>query len=140
LLWRIPLFVGNSTLFDVQALEPLIFNGGALGLLLLTMHGGDARAVSQSGSGEVQPLNWLSYLIYELVLGLVLVLPANMWMIGGLQGVLRIPQLDLAVPIATLRILNQATFVLNLLTGPTVCLGIGLLLRQGKRRSRHLPA
>ncbi|HYB01728.1 MAG TPA: hypothetical protein VED37_16030, partial [Ktedonobacteraceae bacterium] len=38
LLWRIPLFLGNPSSFDLQALEPYILNGAALALLLLTMN------------------------------------------------------------------------------------------------------
>src|SRR6266480_5580388 len=38
LLWRIPLFLGNPSPFDLQALEPYIFNGAAFALLLLTMY------------------------------------------------------------------------------------------------------
>ncbi|MFL5667142.1 MAG: hypothetical protein ACJ8BW_38200, partial [Ktedonobacteraceae bacterium] len=33
LLWRIPLFLGNPAMFDIQALEPYVFNGAALALL-----------------------------------------------------------------------------------------------------------
>src|SRR5258708_28031091 len=33
LLWRIPVFVGNPALFDLQALEPLVFGGAAVSLL-----------------------------------------------------------------------------------------------------------
>jgi hypothetical protein len=127
LLWRIPAFVGNPTAFDVQALEPLVFNGAALGLLLLTMHG---RNAGKSDQGL--PLSWLAYLGLEIALGLFLVLPADLWMLGGLQGLLQVPRFDIVVPIPTLIILDQRAFVLNLITGPVVCLGLGLLLRESK--------
>ncbi len=127
LLWRIPAFVGNPTAFDVQALEPLVFNGAALGLLLLTMHG---RNAGKSDGGLA--LNWLAYLVLEFALGLFLVLPADLWMLGGLQGLLQVPRFDIVVPIPTLIILDQRAFVLNLITGPVVCLAIGLLLRESK--------
>ncbi|HET8851587.1 MAG TPA: hypothetical protein VFN02_03610 [Ktedonobacteraceae bacterium] len=127
LLWRIPAFVGNPTAFDVQALEPLVFNGAALGLLLLTMHG---RNAGKSDQGL--PLSWLAYLGLEIALGLFLVLPADLWMLGGLQGLLQVPRFDIVMPIPTLIILDQRAFVLNLITGPVVCLGLGLLLRESK--------
>ena len=127
LLWRIPAFVGNPTSFDVQALEPLVFNGAALGLLLLTTHGRDAAKSDQSF-----PLSRLAYLVLEIALGLFLVLPANLWMLGGLQGLLQLPRFDIVVPIPTLVILDQRAFVFNLITGPVVCLGMGLLLRESK--------
>ena len=47
LLWRIPLFLGNPSLFDLQALEPYIFNGAAFALLLLTMYQQNARRENQ---------------------------------------------------------------------------------------------
>ncbi len=123
LLWRIPLFVGNPTTFDVQALEPLVFHGAALGLLLLTMHGRNSSL----------PLSWPAYLVFEATQGLFLVLPADLWMLGGLHGLLQIPRMDVVLPIATLHLLDQRLFVLNLITGPLVCLGMGLLLRESKR-------
>jgi len=127
LLWRIPAFVGNPTAFDVQALEPLVFNGAALGLLLLTMHG---RNAGKSDQGL--PLSWPAYLMLEIALGLFLVLPADLWMLGGLQGLLQLPRFDIVLPIPTLVILDQRAFVFNLITGPVVCLGMGLLLRESK--------
>ncbi|SRR6266568_364714 len=124
LLWRIPLFLGNPTVFDLQALEPFVFNGAALGLLLLTI---DARAPGQSPL-----LSWRTYLILEAALGLVLVLPANIWILGGLRGLLQFP--NFVFPIRTLYILDQRLFALNLITGPLVCMGIGFFLRRQKRK------
>jgi len=129
LLWRIPVFVGNPALFDLQALEPLVFSGAAVSLLLLTTHG------RQSGPFErVRSLNWETYLALACALGLFLVLPANLWFLGGLHGLLQVPRLDVIVPISTLYILDPLTFTLNLITGPLVCLAIGALLRQWYRR------
>ncbi len=121
-LWRIPVFLGNPTMFDVQALEPFVFNSVALGLLLLTMRG----TATDAGSQRIV-LGWPSYLVLEFALGLLLVFPADLWIVRGLQGLLQNPVI--AVPIRTLTILDQSTFILNLITGPLICLGIGVLLR-----------
>lgn len=123
LLWRIPLFLGNPTLFDLQALEPFVFNGAALGLLLLTMHRRDVSSGNQSLS-----LNWMTFLLLEAALGLVLVLPANLWALRGLEGLLQFQ--DIVIPIRTLSILNPLTFSLNLITGPLVCMAIGIALKK----------
>ena len=71
------------------------------------------------------------YLLLEVVLGLVLVLPADLFIVRGLQGLLQ-GQI-IAVPIRTLHILDQLTFTLNLVTGPLVCVGIGILLHLLRR-------
>jgi hypothetical protein len=129
LLWRIPVFVGNPGLFDLQALEPLVFSGAAVSLLLLTTHGRQSDPFEQ-----VRSLNWETYLALATALGLFLVLPADLWLLGGLHGLLQVPRLDVIVPISTLHILDPLTFTLNLITGPLVCLAIGALLRQWYRR------
>ncbi len=121
-LWRFPVFLGNPTMFDVQALEPFVFNSVALGFLLLTMRG----TPTETGSQRIV-LGWPSYLVLEFALGLLLVFPADLWIVRGLQGLLQNPVL--AVPIRTLTILDQTTFILNLVTGPLICLAIGILLR-----------
>lgn len=128
-LWRIPLFLGNPSIFDMQALEPYVFNGAALGLLLLTSGYTDA-----DGSGSPVKLSWPMLLVLEITLGLLLVLPADLLISRGLQGLLQ--DQILAVPIRTLYILNPLTFTLNLIFGPLICGGIGLLLflRQKGRR------
>ena len=123
LLWRIPLFLGNPTPFDIQSLQPYVFNAAALGLLLLTMHPQSTRTSRQS-----TPLSWRVYLLLEAALGLLLVLPANLWVLQGLQGLLQIHQF--VIPIRTLAILNPLTFSLNLITGPLVCIAIGIVLRR----------
>ncbi len=122
LLWRIPLFLGNPTLFDLQALEPYVFNGAALGLLLLTMYRHNMGTAYRSSSP-----GWLAYLSLEALLGLVIVLPASLWALRGLEGLLQFR--DIVIPIRTLSILNPPTFSLNLITGPIVCMIIGIVLR-----------
>ncbi|MFL5701651.1 MAG: hypothetical protein ACJ8AG_02350, partial [Ktedonobacteraceae bacterium] len=129
LLWRIPLFLGNPAMFDIQALEPYVFNGAALALLLLTTWQIDA-----DGSNARLKLRWPVLLVLEIALGLLLVLPADLLISRGLRGLLQ--DQILAIPIRTLYILNPLTFTLNLLFGPLVCGGIGLLLfwQQKSRR------
>ena len=121
-LWRFPLLLGNTTMFDIQALEPFIFNGAALALLLLTVRN------QKPGNPDRSPqVRWPIYLSLEILLGLLLVLPADLWIVRGLQGLLQNPVV--AIPIRTLNILNPLTFTLNLITGPLVCLALGVLLR-----------
>jgi hypothetical protein len=132
-LWRIPLFLGNPGMFDLQALEPYVFNGAALGLLLLTMHGQNTQS-NEATSRRPILLSWPAYLLLEGVLGILLVLPADLWIVRGLQGLLQVQ--IFAFPIRTLYILDQFTFTLNLVTGPLVCVGIGILLRLLRSRRR----
>ncbi len=127
LLWRIPLFFGNPTLFDIQALEPFVFNGAALGMLLLIMHGKDSGT-----PGQLVPLSWRTYLLLEAVLGLALVLPADLWIAQGVQGLLQIQ--DIIAPIPALHLLDQRTFILNLISGPLMCMGIGAAIRWLRRK------
>ncbi len=122
LLWRIPLFLGNPALFDLQALEPYVYNGAALGLLLLTLYRQKSITANQSSLP-----GWTAYLSLEAALGLVLILPANLWVLRGLEGLLQFQ--DIVIPIRTISILNPLTFSLNLITGPLVCIGIGIVLR-----------
>jgi hypothetical protein len=122
LLWRIPLFLGNPSPFDLQALEPYIFNGAALALLLLTMYQQNARRRNQ-----LPYPGWVAYISMEAALGLILVLPANLWVVRGLEGLLQFH--DIVIPIRTISILNQLTFVLNLITGPLVCVASGIAVR-----------
>ncbi len=124
LLWRIPVFVGNPALFDLQALEPLVFNGAAVSLLLLTTHGRRNSPFEQARS-----LNWKVYFALAVAPGLFLVLPADLWLLGGLHGLLQVPRFDVIVPISTLHVLDALTFTLNLLTGPLVCVVVAVLLR-----------
>jgi hypothetical protein len=129
LLWRIPVFVGNPALFDLQALEPLVFNSAAVSLLLLTTHGRQNSPFEQARS-----LNWKVYLALAVALGLFLVLPADLWLLGGLHGLLQVPRFDVIVPISTLHVLDVLTFTLNLLTGPLVCVVVAVLLRWWYRK------
>ena len=122
LLWRIPLFLGNPSLFDLQALEPYIFNGAAFALLLLTMYQQSARRANQFSYP-----GWVTYLSMEAALGLILVLPANLWVLRGLEGLIQFH--DIVIPIRTISILNPLTFSLNLITGPLVCVCLGVVLR-----------
>jgi hypothetical protein len=122
LLWRIPLFLGNPSLFDLQALEPYVYNGAAFGLLLLTLYRQNVSTANQSS----RP-GWVAYLSMEAALGLVLVLPANLWVLRGLEGLLQFH--DIVIPIRTISILNPLTFSLNMITGPLVCVGSGIVLR-----------
>src|SRR5258708_23633510 len=57
LLWRIPVFVGNPALFDLQALEPLVFGGASVSLLLLPTHGRQRHPFEQ-----VCSFNWKTHL------------------------------------------------------------------------------
>jgi len=136
-LWRIPLFLGNPGMFDVQALEPYVFNGAALGLLLLTMRDQNTRSnLGRDTSSRNVLLSWPAYLLLESVLGILLVLPADLWIVRGLQGLLQVQ--IFAFPIRTLYILDQFTFILNLVTGPLVCVGIGILLRLLRSRQANV--
>ena len=112
-----------------QALEPLVLNGAAVSLLLLTTHGRQNSPFEQA-----RTLNWKVYLALAVAPGLFLVLPANLWLLGGLHGLLQVPRLDVIVPISTLHVLDPLTFILNLLTGPLVCVVVGVLLRWGYRK------
>jgi hypothetical protein len=136
-VWRIPLFLGNPGMFDLQALEPYVFNGAALALLLLTMRDQSTRGNRASDtSSRFVSLGWPTYLLLEIVLGILLVLPADLWIVRGLQGLLQ--DQIFAVQIRTLYILDQLTFMLNLVTGPLVCVGIGILLRLLRRKQANV--
>ena len=121
-LWRIPVFLGNPTMFDIQALEPYIFNGAALGMLLLTL-----RDQKNGTSEQPSTIRWPKYILLQLFLGLFLVLPADLWIVRGLEGLLQSPVIS--IQIRTLHILDQTTFMLNLISGPLICLGLAVLLR-----------
>jgi len=122
LLWRIPLFLGNPTPFDLQALEPYVFNGAAFALLLLTTYQQSTRRADQ-----LSYPGWVAFLSMEAALGLILVLPANLWVLRGLEGLLQFHAI--VIPIRTISILNPPTFALNLITGPLVCVVLGIALR-----------
>jgi hypothetical protein len=121
LLWRIPLFLGNPTLFDLQALEAYIFNGAALALLLLTMN------MNQPSVRHVLYPGWAAFLGMETALGFIVVLPANLWVLRGLEGLIQFH--GIVIPIRTITILTPPTFALNLITGPLICVSLGIALR-----------
>jgi hypothetical protein len=127
-VWRIPLLLGNPTVFDFQSLEPYIFNGIGLALLLLTL-----RSERPADHTERLSLPWLWYLALAALLGLLLVIPADVWIMRGLEGLLRTPLFVL--PLRTLYILNTFTFILNIITGPLVCLLVAVVMRAIMRRS-----
>ena len=124
LLWRIPLFLGNPTLFDLQALEAYIFNGAALALLLLTLN---INQPSVRRENHVLYPGWATFLGMETALGLILVLPANLWVLRGLEGLIQFH--GIVIPIRTITILTPPTFALNLITGPLICISLGIVLR-----------
>ncbi len=135
LLWRIPLFLGNAGSFDALALEPVILNGAALALLLLSTCGREeASGVAAQDQEKMRP-GGSHYLWLLAFLGLMLVLPPDLWVFQGLAGLLQIPQLNLALPLRTLRILDLRAFALNLLTAPLVCLLLAWLLRRQYARA-----
>lgn len=123
LLWRVPDSVlGNPNLFDVQTLEPLLFNAVGLAFLLLTMYRSDQREIKR------QAAPWGLFLLLQALLGLILVLPANLWMLRGLEGVLQLQ--NLAVQLPTFHLLNPTLFILNLVTGTLFCFLVGVIVRR----------
>lgn len=123
LLWRVPDSVlGNPNLFDVQALEPLLFTATGLAFLLITMYKKENHANQQQSA----PLG--VYLLLEALLGLILILPANLWLLRGLEGVLELQ--NLIAPLPTVHLLNPTLFVLNLATGVLFCLVVALIVRR----------
>ena len=126
LLWRIPLFFGNPAPFDMQALEPLVFTAAGLALLLMTSFKQENLQLTYR-----QLLGKLA--LFEALLGIVIVFPADLWMMQGLQGVLQFH--SLAYPFGTLRLLDPPTFILNLFTGPLICVTVGILVSSRVKRS-----
>jgi hypothetical protein len=126
LLWRIPLFFGNPAPFDAQALEPLIFNAAGLGLLLMT-------SLKQENGHTPSRRLWSKALLLEALFGLALVLPADLWMMQGLEGILKFQ--GTAFPLGTLRLLDPLTFALNLITGPLICLAVGTFVTTRVKRA-----
>jgi hypothetical protein len=120
LLWRIPDSVlGNPNLFDVQTLEPFVFNAAGLAILLITMYGSQNRR---------QAAPWGTFLLLQALLGLILILPANLWMLRGLEGVLQLGNQVVQLP--TFHLLNPTLFLLNSLTGTLFCVLVGLIVRR----------
>jgi hypothetical protein len=118
-LWRIPIFFGNPAPFDVQALEPYIFNASALALLLAT-------SFKQEGAHDSFKLPRGKLVLFETLLALVLVLPAAIWMLQGLEGVLQLP--NIVAPIGTIHLLDPLSFVLDLITAVLICIATGTIV------------
>ncbi|MGH2480684.1 MAG: hypothetical protein ACRDHW_13600, partial [Ktedonobacteraceae bacterium] len=123
LLWRIPDSVlGNPNLFYVQALEPFLLNAVALALLLITMYG----RKSQESTPQAAP--WRAFIGLEALLGLIIILPSNLWLLRGLEGFL--PFQGQLFPLPSLHLLNSTMFALNLATGMVFCVLVGLIVRR----------
>ena len=128
LSWRIPFLPGNPGAFDIQALEPLILNAAGLACALLAVF-----KLEKSRGQTVLRSARRNALLMEALLGLTLVLPANLWIAFGLHGLLQLPAI--AVPLRTIQLLNPLTFTLNLITAPLVCIIAGLALFGIRRNS-----
>jgi hypothetical protein len=122
-LWRIPDSITvNPNWFDTQSLEPLLFNAAALAFLLLTMYGSD----HQQGKHQAAP--WGIFLFLQALLGLLIVLPASIWLMRGLEGILHLGTLIAQLP--TTQVINPTLFALNLATGVIFSLLVGALMRR----------
>jgi hypothetical protein len=123
LLWRIPdSFLGNPQAFDVQALEPLLFNSAALAFFLILMYGREARDTTPKAAP------WRIFLLLEALLGLLIIVPPDLWIHRGLEGVLQMQSLVLQLP--SIQLLNPTMLTLNLVTAPVFCLLIGVIIRR----------
>ncbi|HEX7737436.1 MAG TPA: hypothetical protein VF458_21490 [Ktedonobacteraceae bacterium] len=123
LFWRVPDgILGNPNLFDVQALEGLLFSAVGLALLLITVYGSNTK------DGQRRAAPWGAFLLLQALLGLILVLPSDLWLLRGLQGILQFQTLLAQLP--TVQLLNPTLFILNLLTGTLFTLLVGLIVRR----------
>jgi len=123
LLWRIPdSFLGNPQTFDVQALEPLLFNGAALAFFLILMYG------RETGDTKPKAAPWGVFLLLEALLGVMIILPPDLWIHRGLEGLLQMQSLVIQLP--TIQLLNPTMLLLNLVTAPVFCSLIGVLIRR----------
>ena len=129
LAWRIPFLPGNPTAFDIQAIEPFLLNAAGLACTLLALF----RLEQRTGQTPARHMR-LSLLSLEVLLGFVLVLPANLWIAYGLHGLLQLP--TISVPIRTLQLLNTLTFTLNLISAPLICLIVGVVIVGIRRKAR----
>ncbi len=118
LAWRIPFLPGNPAAFDIQSIEPFLLNAAGLACALLALF----RLEKPEGLAALRQAR-LNALLMEALLGLILVLPANLWIAFGLHGLLQLP--SIAVLLRTLQLLNPLTFTLNLITAPLVCVIAG---------------
>lgn len=128
LAWRIPFLPGNPGAFDIQALEPLLLNGAGLACALLARY----RLEKSRGQTSLRSAGY-NALLMEALLGLILVLPANLWIAFGLHGLLQLPAIT--VLLRTLQLLNPLTFTLNLITAPLICVIAGLVIFGIRRAS-----
>lgn len=123
LLWRIPDSpLVNLNLFDVQTLESMVFTATGLALLLITRYKSD----TPGGQRQSAPLSL--FLLLQTLLGLIIILPANLWLLRGLEGILQFQTLLAQLP--TIQLLNPLLFTLNLLTGMLFCIIVGLIVRR----------
>lgn len=123
LLWRIPDSpLVNLNLFDVQTLESMVFTATGLALLLTTRYKSDTPGVQRQSA----PLSL--FLLLQALLGLIIILPANLWLLRGLEGILQFQTLLAQLP--TIQLLNPLLFTLNLLTGMLFCIIVGLIVRR----------
>jgi hypothetical protein len=129
LAWRIPLAFGNPSAFDVQAIEPFALNAAGLACALLSTF-----VLEQRAPLGVARLPLRALLLLEALLGLILVLPANLWIAFGLHGLLQIQ--TIAVLLRTLQLLNPLTFTLNLITAPLLCVIIGMAIARLRRNTQ----
>ena len=130
LAWRIPFLPGNPGAFDIQAIEPLLLNAAGLACTLLALF----RLEKPAGQKALK-LARRNALLMEALLGLALVLPANLWIAFGLHGLLQLP--TIAVLLRTLQLLNPLTFTLNLVTAPLVCVIAGAVVFGRRRNSTN---
>jgi hypothetical protein len=128
LAWRIPILPGNPAAFDIQAIEPFLLNAAGLACTLLALF----RLENSTGQPSLR-LARRNALLMQALLGLALVLPANLWIAFGLHGLLQLP--SIAILLRTLQLLNPLTFTLNLITAPLVCVIAGTAIF-GTRRKR----
>jgi hypothetical protein len=130
LAWRIPFLPGNPAAFDIQAIEPFLLNAAGLACTLLALF----RLEKPAGQTALR-LARRNALLMEALLGLILVLPANLWIVFGLHGLLQLP--GIAVPLRTLQLLNPVTFTLNLITAPLICMIAGAAIFAIRRSSTN---
>ncbi len=127
LAWRVPFLPGNPAAFDMQGIEPILLNAAGLACTLLALF----RLENPAGQAALK-LARRNALLMEALLGLALVLPANLWIAFGLHGLLQLP--SIAVLLRTLQLLNPLTFTLNLITAPLVCVIAGTAIFYTRRK------
>ncbi len=127
LAWRIPFLPGNPAAFDMQTIEPFLLNAAGLSCTLLALF----RLENPAGQAALK-LARRNALLMEALLGLALVLPANLWIAFGLHGLLQLP--NVAVLLRTLQLLNPLTFTLNLITAPLVSVITGTVIFSTRRK------